>query len=161
MTFGECGDLVKPVTHRVGAHAVRDLLELSQILVDLPGIDWNIRAERGLSAAERGVGDAIKLLARRHRGRRHLDRRAEPCPRAGDRRSRNPEKRGRNTHSHWSRPPLLEDGASPYRAPTAVPSHRWPWGALICSGAHFAILASRHAAALIGLHQGLRPLPQC
>src|SRR5262249_3837562 len=30
-----------------------------------------------------------------------------------------------------------------------------------CPGAPFAILASRHAAALIGLHQGLRPPPQC
>src|SRR5262249_61324486 len=30
-----------------------------------------------------------------------------------------------------------------------------------CPRAPFAILASRHAAALIGLHQGLRPPPQC
>src|SRR5262249_42124729 len=112
MTLGEFRDLIEAVIDRVGAHAVGDLLELSQILIDLPGIDGTIRPERALPPPKRGVRDAIKLLARRQRGWRHLDRRPEPCPCRGDRRSRNREKRGRNTHCAWSRPALPDDGAS-------------------------------------------------
>src|SRR5262249_30190190 len=98
MTLGEFGNLLEPMIDRVGAHAVVDLLELSQILLVLPGTDGFIRPERALPAPKRGVRDAIKLLARGQGGWRHLDRRPEPCPCRGDRRSRNREKRGRNTH---------------------------------------------------------------
>src|SRR5262249_55068462 len=96
----------------VGGEAVGDLFELSQILLDLPRIDGTIRPERALPPPKRGVRDAIKLLARRQRGRRHLDHRPEPCPCRGDRRSRNREKPGRNTNGAWPRPALLDDGAS-------------------------------------------------
>src|SRR5262249_43190792 len=98
MTLGEFGDLVEPMIDRVGAHAVGDLLELSQILLLWRGIDGPIRPERALPHPKWGVRDAIKLLPRRQGGWRHLDRRPEPCPCRGDRRSRNREKRGRNTH---------------------------------------------------------------
>ena len=41
----------------------RHLLELGQILVDLPRVDGNIGAERVLIPSERGVRDAVKLPA--------------------------------------------------------------------------------------------------
>ena len=47
VTFGDFRDLVEPVIDRVGPYAVGDLLELGQILVDLPRIDGNIRARTG------------------------------------------------------------------------------------------------------------------
>src|SRR5262245_30767799 len=133
MTLGEFGDLVEPMIDRVGAHAVGDLLELSQIRIDLPGIDGTIRPERALPPPKRGVRDAIKLLTRRQRGWRHLDRRPEPCPCRGDRRRRNREKRCRNTHAlgpappSWTMAPRLScpnGGAKPPGVARALPSWR-------------------------------------
>ena len=85
------GNLVEAVIGRIGAHAVGDLLELGEVFLDLPGIDRNVRAERVLVAAERRVGDAMHLLARRQRRLRHFDLRAEPSPDGDDRGRRHSE----------------------------------------------------------------------
>ena len=120
VALGDLGDLVEPVVDRIGADAIGDLLELGQVLVDLPGLDRNIRAERVLVAAERRVGDAMELPARRQRRLRHFDRGAEPAPdRRRSRRSGNREQRGRNAHCGQSR--LSRNGLA-YRAPSTVPS---------------------------------------
>ena len=62
MTLGDGSNLVEAVIDRVGAHTVCDVLELGQILIDLPGIDWNVRTERTLAPAKRRVRHTIKLL---------------------------------------------------------------------------------------------------
>ncbi len=64
---GDFGYLVQTVVDRVGAHAIADALELGQILVDLPGVDRDVRSERVLGAAEGGIRDAVQLLARGER----------------------------------------------------------------------------------------------
>jgi hypothetical protein len=44
VTLGDFGNLVQSVVDGVGAHAVRDVFELGQILVDLLRVDRNLRA---------------------------------------------------------------------------------------------------------------------
>ena len=88
--FGDLGDVVEPVVDRIGTDTIGNLLELGQVLIDLPWIDRNIRAERALIPAEGRVREAMEFAARCERRRRHLDRGSKPPPyrhngRSGDR----------------------------------------------------------------------------
>src|SRR5262249_38595920 len=91
-------NLVKAVVDRVGPNAVSDLLELGEILVDLAGIDRNVRTERVLFSPKGRIGDAVKLLAGAERRLRHFDHHAEPRPGRDDRCRCSGEKRGRDAH---------------------------------------------------------------
>ena len=86
----DLGNPIKSVIDGICPHAIGDRLELRQILLDLPRVDRNIRAERRLVAPEGSVGDAMGLLAWGERRGRHLDRRAQPRP-ARDNHRRSPE----------------------------------------------------------------------
>ncbi len=95
---GDLRDLVEAMIGRVCPHAVGDLLEVGQVLVDLAGIDRNVGAERVLVAAERGVGYTVEFLAGGEGRRRHRDRRPEPHPYGDDGRGCQRKKRNCNAH---------------------------------------------------------------
>ena len=84
MPPGAGEDVVEAVGNRIGAYAAGVFGQQRQILFDLPGLGAGPLHQRALPAAERRIGYAIKLLPGRKRGRRQLDRRAEPPPRRAD-----------------------------------------------------------------------------
>ena len=96
-------NLIEPMVGRIGSHAIGDLLELCQILLDLAGIDGNVRTERILRSPEWGIGDAVELLAGLQRRRRHCHRAPEPGPGGDDRRCCERKQPGRNDHEYQSR----------------------------------------------------------
>ena len=98
VTLGNFSNAVEAVVDRVRPHTVGDLAELAQILIDLAGIDRDIRSEWALAAAERSVGNAVQLLAGPSRRLRHFDRGSEPPPHGDNRRCCNCEERGRKSH---------------------------------------------------------------
>jgi len=130
------------VIDRVGAHAIRDVLELKPSLVDLPGINWNVRAERLSESArlETAYTRRIKLPTSAKGDGGHLDRRAShamPYAIAAAAIAKTP------SQYPWRliRRPLLENERLAYRAPRVVPSAVRRNAGRYLSGTAFAILA--------------------
>ena len=159
-------DPVEPVIDRIGADAAGQLLELGEILVDLPGLDMGSRPERILVAAERRIGQAVELAARSEQVLRHFDRRAEPAPDGDDGRRGQGEKSRRNGHVddfREARPrPTLAYRAgwtvpSALAAYVSVPNDVAVRQAVPSEIIRRFVLAARRPAALIGARQASGP----
>ena len=105
VTLGDLRNLVEPVVDRIGTDAIGQLLELGQILVDLPWLDreWRGRADSGRRGTAHRTGSRACRPAQM--GLRHFDRRAEPTPDGDDGRRGQREKSRRYRHVYDSARP--------------------------------------------------------
>src|SRR5882724_11398801 len=98
-------NLVEAMIDRIGADAVRYLLELREVFLDLADIDGDVEAERVLLPPKRRVGNAVEFLTRADRRLWHFDRHSEPGP-------------GRNNHPrHGGEQPSRKAHTSAFHSP--------------------------------------------